>query len=507
MPTAAHRPSPNLPAGRAVGESSADATEGRIVGVIDRNALLIVVLTACAAVLASSVRSAAGPDTWYSLMAGRLIWNNGLPHHDSVASMTLGRTWVDQEWLGHLGIYGLLAAGGWALALLTGVVGYTAAFAVSAVGARVRGGSERAVALVVLVAFVTSGSNTELRAQTFAYVLFALTLLLLLGDDRAPSRRVYLTLPLLVLWANVHGSVLLGAAVVALYGAISAVRAARRLRPGHWLPRAVGLILLPWACVLASPYGLALPGYYRRVLGNSAIRRAAEEWGRSTFGNQPVFFVLLAVAIVVTAVAARRGFRPLFPLAVLAATAVFGLMAVRNVIWFALAIAAILPSVLDVAWPGRGAPRSRTFNLLVAGFGMVFVLGVAVWVGAKANTWVAQKYSPRLAAAASRAASADPRARILVDEAWADWLLYEDPSLAGRIAYDIRYELLTEGELDRILTFQQERGPHWQTVASPFPLLVLDRGADAGAVKWLRHRPNTVVVAKVGAGAILRQAQ
>ena len=191
--------------------------------------------------------SATGPDTWYSLMAGRLIWNNGLPHHDSVASMTLGRTWVDQEWLGHLGIYGLLAAGGWALALLTGVVGYTAAFAVSAVGARVRGGSERAVALVVLVAFVTSGSNTELRAQTFAYVLFALTLLLLLGDDRAPSRRVYLTLPLLVLWANVHGSVLLGAAVVALYGAISAVRAARRLRPGHWLPRAVGLILLPWA--------------------------------------------------------------------------------------------------------------------------------------------------------------------------------------------------------------------------------------------------------------------
>jgi hypothetical protein len=504
MPTAAHLPNPQLSAGEATRESAAD---GRIAAVIDRNALLIVVLTACAAVLASSVRSAIGPDTWYSLMAGRLIWNNGLPHHDSVASLTLGRTWVDQEWLGHLGIYGLLAAGGWALALLTGVVGYTAAFAVSAVGARVRGGSERAVAIVVLVAFVTSGSNTELRAQTFAYVLFALTLLLLLGDDRAPTRRVYLTLPLLVVWANVHGSVLLGAALVALYGAISAVRAARRLLPGNWLPRAVGLILLPWACVLASPYGLALPGYYSRVLGNSAIRRAADEWGRSTFGNQPVFFVLLAVAIVVAAVAARRGFRPLFPLAVLAATAVFGLLAVRNVIWFALAIAAILPSVLDVAWPSRGAPRSRNFNLLVAGFGLVFVLGVGVWVGAKANTWVAQKYPPRLAAAASGAASAEPGARILADEAWADWLLYEDPSLAGRIAYDIRYELLTESELDRILAFQQERGPHWRTVASPFPLLVLDRGADAGALKWFRHRPNTVVVANAGAGAILRQAR
>ena len=353
----------------------------------------------------------------------------------------------------------------------------------------------------------TSGSNTQLRAQTFAYVLFALTLLLLLGDDRAPSRRVYLTLPLLVVWANVHGSVLLGAALVALYGAISALPAAGGRRPASRLPRAAALVLLPWACVLASPYGLALPGYYRRVLGNSAIRRAADEWGRSTLGDQPVFFVLLAVAIVVAAVAARRGFRPLFPLAVIASTAVFGLIAVRNVVWFALAIAAILPSLLDVAWPSRGAPRSRNFNLLVAGFGLVFVLGVAAWVGAKANSWVAQKYPPRLAAAVSGAASADPHARILADEAWADWLLYEDPSLAGRIAYDIRYELLREGELDRILAFQKERGPHWQTVASLFPLLVLDRGTDAGAVKWFRHRANTAVVANAAGGAILRKAK
>lgn len=507
MPTAAHLPKPKPSVGNATGESAADDAKGGITGTIDRNALLIVVLAACAAVLASNVRSATGPDTWYSLMAGRLIWNNGLPHHDSVASLTLGRTWVDQEWLGHLGIYGLLAAGGWALALLTGVVGYTAAFAVSAVGARVRGGSERAVAIVVLVAFVTSGSNTQLRAQTFAYPLFALTLLLLLGDDRAPSRRVYLTLPLLVVWANVHGSVLLGAALVALYGAISAVRGAGGRRPASGLPRAAALILLPWACVLASPYGLALPGYYRRVFGNSAIRRAADEWGRSTFGNQPVFFVLLAVAVVVAAVAARRGFRPLFPLAVVASTAVFGFIAVRNVVWFALAIAAILPSLLDVAWPSHGAPRSRNFNLLVAGFGLVFVLGVAAWVGAKADTWVTQKYPPRLAAAVSRAASADPGARILANEAWADWLLYEDPSLAGRIAYDIRYELLTEGELDRLFTFQREQGPRWQTVAASFPLLVLDRGTDKGAVRWFADRPSTRVLARTGGGVILRRGR
>ena len=157
-----------------------------------RNALVIVMLAACAAVLASRVTATAGPDTWYSLLAGRLIWHDGLPHHDTLTALTLGRTWVDQEWLGHLGIYGLFATGGWALALLVGVAGFIAAFAVSAAGARARGASERSAALVALAAFIAGAPNTELRAQTFAYVLFALTLALLLGDDRSPSRRVFL---------------------------------------------------------------------------------------------------------------------------------------------------------------------------------------------------------------------------------------------------------------------------------------------------------------------------
>jgi hypothetical protein len=56
------------------------------------------------------------------------------------------------------------------------------------------------------------------RTQSFAYPLFAAFLLLLLDDARAPGRRVLLALPLLVLWANIHGSVVLGAALTALYG-------------------------------------------------------------------------------------------------------------------------------------------------------------------------------------------------------------------------------------------------------------------------------------------------
>ena len=109
-----------------------DTLPSRIASTLERNALVVVVLTVCAALMAWRLRATVGPDTWYSLVAGRLIWRDGLPHHDSLTFLTLGPTWVDQEWLGHVGIYGLFRAGGWGLALLAGAAGYIGALAVSA---------------------------------------------------------------------------------------------------------------------------------------------------------------------------------------------------------------------------------------------------------------------------------------------------------------------------------------------------------------------------------------
>jgi hypothetical protein len=48
----------------------------------------------------------------------------------------------------------------------------------------------------------------------------------------------------------------------------------------------------------------------------------------------------------------------------------------------------------------------------------------------------------RTAADAARVASAAaPEGLVLADEEHADWLLWQEPSLAGRIAYDVRFEL------------------------------------------------------------------
>ncbi len=486
---------------RAPGYAGRSGLTRRLLGALERNAFVILALAACAGAQIAFLRSALQSDTWYTLVSGRLVWGSGIPHHDTLTALTAGRTWVDEQWLAQLGFYGLWSVGGIVLAMFSLVVLYTGAFGILAAGARSRGASARSVALVTGASFLVGVPNTILRAQVPAYLLFAIVLVLLLADRGRMSPRVYLALPLLVLWANVHGSVLVGAALVALYGVTAAVDA-RRARPGgRRLARAAVLVLAPWACVLVSPYGLALPGYYRSVLDNPTLADNVGEWGASTLRGQPLFFALLAAGLVL-ATLARRRLTPFALLAVIAA-GLFGMLAIRNIVWFALVSAAVLPTALDAVWPPAESRRRPGLNLALAAAGVGLAVFMAAVVAGRGRAWLESGYPPRAAAVTSAAAHAAPGARIFANERYADWLLFEHPELAGRVGYDVRFELLTHPQLKRIVAFRSETGVDWLRAARGYGLLVLDPKADAGAVRLLEAEPGTTVLYRDGKVVVL----
>jgi hypothetical protein len=470
--------------------------------IAERNPFIFVTLGLLVALHAGSVRSAVGADGWFTLLAGR-INASGLPGHDTLTVLTSGREWVDQQWLAHLGFYGLWRIGGWPLTLLSVVALYGGAFICLAATARRLGASDRSVALVAAACFVTGIDNTVLRAQIIAYLLFALAFGILLVDERYPSRRVYLVLPLLVLWANVHGSVVLGAGLVALRGATLAW-SKRRSPPRSWLPRAGILLVAPWPCTLVSPYGLALPGYYRRVLDNPTLEHAVSEWGPTTVRNQPLFFVLLIAGLWL--VYRSRGILTPFAQLAFLATAIGGLFAVRNVVWFAFVAAATLPGALDARWAPTKAVLRRRVNLTLAALGVVAAVAVGAATASHPRSWFEQSYPRAAAEAVARAASSDPKLRVFADEQYADWLLFVDPQLRGRVAFDIRFELLTSAQLTAIYAFRHEIGPGWIHATAGYRLLVLDPGSDQGAIAEFEHRRGTTVLYR-GAGVIaLREA-
>jgi hypothetical protein len=471
--------------------------------VIERNALTVVVLGICLGLEAMVLRSAVVSDTWYTLVSGRVV-SHGLPHHDSLTVLAAGRRWIDQQWLAQLGLYGLWRAGGWAATAFGTVLLFGSALGVLAASARLRGASDRSVALVLAASLLGGAANTVLRAQLAAYVLFAVVLALVLADERRPSRRIYLALPVLVVWANVHGSVLLGAALVSLRGLTFLVGGWRRRELGSVAGRAASLLVLPWACVLASPYGLRLLDYYPSVLDNQRLRDASSEWAHSSLHGQPFFYALLA-AVVVLAVLGRRRLTPIGAIA-LAGTAISGVQGVRNIVWFALVVLAVLPAAVDAVWAPRDVSRRARLNLVLGLGGIAVAIALTSLLAARWGTWIQRPYPAAAAAAVSNAARADPNALVFADERYADWVLFQDPALAGRVAYDARFEIIPGPAFSRIVAFRHEDGKNWIRTIRPYRLVVLGTHDDAGAIRLLEARAGTDVLYRGRDVVVLRQA-
>ena len=476
-------------------------------GLAEANVFVILAVLIPGVLMAFRLRREIVQDAWYTLLGGRLVARAGIPQHNTLTVLAHGHTWVDQQWLGQLFFYGLWAAGGWGLSLLVVIGLYLAAFAVLAVAARVWGASERSTALVTAIGLATGISNTVLRTQVAAYLLCAVVLVLLLADERKPGRRVFAVAPVLVLWANVHGSVLIGAGLVALYGATSGYAAIRRR--GESLPglaRAAALVLLPWPCALISPYGFALAGYYRHFASGSALANTVTEWAPSTVRSQPFFFVVLGAVLFV--VWRQRGaLRPFAQLAVVA-TAIGGLLANRNIVWFALVSAAVVPRALDELWPpGRGAERRPQANRAIASVALFVLVLVAGTAATNSKAWFEINYPRSAADIVSRAATRDLTLRVYANEAFPDWLLYEHPSLDGRVSFDIRYELLSDRDLKSIAAFESRSGADWRAATDGYSLLVLNPKEPGVAyyrsvgARTLYQDAHVVVLELAGAGA------
>jgi len=82
---------------------------------------------------------------------------------------------------------------------------------------------------------------------------------LIMSDPDVRRRSSLWLLAVLCLWANVHGSVTLGAAVVSVHALVAVIRTGLRRLP-------LALLILAPLTIFASPYAVDLPGYYRTML-------------------------------------------------------------------------------------------------------------------------------------------------------------------------------------------------------------------------------------------------
>ena len=457
---------------------------------IVREAPLLAVLALYALVVVATLPQQLVQDSWLALVAGREIVEHGLPRTETLTVWAQGTPWVDQQWLAQLGLYGLVSLGGLKLLMV-----FHAGLLITALGsalfaARSLGGGPRSVAMVALVGMLAAPWALQLRAQSFAPLLFVWVLYLLAADSRQPSRRVLLVLPLLALWANVHGTAALGALLALLAGLTSLARHDRRRAPG--VPRRAIVLMLSPALLLASPYSLELPGYYRHMLADSTLSRFVDEWRPSEPAARTALFYLLALATVW--IVARHGRRlTLFEQLALLVTGVAGLAAIRSISWFALTTIVLLPVALEgtaARTPWLRADRIRPALGLLA---LCAVLGSAAFALERPGSWFTSRW-PTAAAQAVGTAAGSPSTRVFADDAHADWLLWELPDLRGRIAYDVRFELLSRGQLDRLLAYENRIGEGWRRAAAGYAVLTVDLRANPTLWPAMLARSNSRII-------------
>lgn len=440
----------------------------RVAVVLEEEGLLVIALAAFAIALLVTLRRGLGGDGYLALLAGRSIVQHGLPSHDTLTVMAHGRRWTDQQWLAQLGLYGLWRAGGVKLALLVHALLATGALTGAALIARRHGATARSVTWVAVPAFVAYYPVAAvMRTQSFALPLFAATLWLLLDDARRPSPRVFATLPLIVLWANLHGSVLLGAGLVALAGLVTL---ARERRPSA---RGLALVVLPWVCVLASPYAMHLPAYYRDVLVGGDFTHFITEWAPTTLQlvTVPVFILVIGGLWLL----GRNGRAvPVFDQLAFLAMAVIAFQAIRNIAWFALVALAVLPPLVERLLTPVEGPRRLNRILAIS---MLILTGVALaGVAVKPTSWFTHAFPARAAGAAARAAG--PHGLVFATSGYDDWLLWSEPQLAGRVAFDARAELLRQSQLREIARIQNAAG-NWRAALRPYRVFVLGPRPDS----------------------------
>jgi len=356
-------------------------------------------------------------DTYWQIAVGQWILDHGaLPRVDVYSFSKLGEPWISSSWLAQILYAVSYNLAGWVGPVVIAAGSIAATFGLLAHILERRIPATYA-AVVALAAMVLSTPHFLARPHVLAMpVMVAWAYGLMTASERRQPPSFWL-LPLIALWANLHGGfvfglVLAGAfAIDALWNAEPLQRKPLALR---WA--AFGVAALAACCV--TPYGWESILASRRILDLGELLRLISEWAPADFSRLGAFELTILALI---AGALYRGIKLSPPRIAL----VLGLLHMafshgRNLEIFAL----LLPIVVL-------APVSQQLALRPTWSGrMTFVSAAMVAVTLGVSTWALaahQTYSPpksQAPAAAVEAIKAHGFRRVLNDRAFGGYLIW-----------------------------------------------------------------------------------
>lgn len=231
-------------------------------------------------------------DTYWQIALGDwMIANRAVPHVDTFSWTAAGAPWISSQWLAQMIFAASYGSLGW-----SGVVVVSALSIASAFGLLtyylMRHLAPMPALVLTMAAFVFAAPHMLARPHALALpvmVMWGAGLVRAIDEKRAPS---FWLLPLIALWANLHGGFTFGLmliAPVALEALINA-RADERVRVlMRWA--LFGMAALVAACI--TPYGPESILVTRRILGLGPALALIGEWQPQDFTRLGGFELVL----------------------------------------------------------------------------------------------------------------------------------------------------------------------------------------------------------------------
>ena len=273
-------------------------------------------------------------DVFWHLVAGADVLRGNIAGPDHLSWTVAGQPTSSDQWLGQALWRLAYDAGGWrgvvalralTIALLVGVIAYTAL--------RERPRRPLGAVIAALPAIALSRFVWTERPELFGFVCFALLVALLRAARAGSAAALYWIPPLILLWANLHGSFALGVVLVVLVAIEGAIAEPSRRR--MYAAAAAGSIV----ATLLTPAGLGTwtaPGFH--LLHPP---REIQEWSVPDVTTLPgaIFAVTLFATLVAALFARSRAPREAV---VLLPVLFVSLIATRQLPLFAIAAAPYL---------------------------------------------------------------------------------------------------------------------------------------------------------------------
>ncbi|HKA78156.1 MAG TPA: hypothetical protein VKD19_13730 [Pseudolabrys sp.] len=242
--------------------------------------------------IALGPRLLSDPDTYSHIALGRwILEHHTVPTTDPFSATLQGTHWVAFEWLSQIAFAMAYAVGGW-----LGVVVLAAAAVATAFGLLtrflVREWQPIAVLIAVLAALLLAAPHLLARPHILALPVMVAWIATLIRavDTRSPPP--WLLLPLMTLWANLHGSFTFGLAMVAPIACDALWRTPRSERWNvvrQWALFAV----LAFAAACLNPYGPEMILVTFRTIALGAALTTVTEWRSQDFSHLGGFELIM----------------------------------------------------------------------------------------------------------------------------------------------------------------------------------------------------------------------